>query len=24
MGLDEHFIWGPELRDKHISDIINP
>jgi hypothetical protein len=22
--LDEHFMWGPELRDKHISDIINP
>jgi len=24
MELDEHFMWGPELRDKHISDIINP
>ena len=22
--LDEHFIWGTELRDKHISDIIDP
>ena len=22
--LDEHFIWGTELRDKHISDIIYP
>jgi hypothetical protein len=21
--LDEHFIWGPELRDKHIGDILN-
>ena len=23
MGLDEHFIWGEELRDKHIGDILN-
>ena len=21
--LDEHFIWGTELRDKHIGDILN-
>lgn len=21
--LDEHFIWGEELRDKHIDDILN-
>jgi len=21
--LDEHFIWGEELRDKHIGDILN-
>jgi hypothetical protein len=21
--LDEHFIWGEELRDKHIVDILN-
>ena len=23
MELDEHFIWGEELRDKHIGDILN-
>jgi len=23
MELDGHFIWGEELRDKHISDILN-